>query len=70
MNSGDNEKATRALGKALEQAQAAGNEEATRAIKKIITVDEKGTVRINKSASKGDVVSLDTASTRTRRVGK
>ena len=70
MNSGDNEKATRALGKALEQAHAAGNEEATRAIKKIITVDEKGTVRINKSASKGDVVSLDTASTRTRRVGK
>lgn len=69
LQAGDEDKATKALGKARELAVATGNEEATRRIDKIVKVDpDKGTVKIIKGADKGDVVNLDTASTRTRRV--
>ncbi len=69
LQAGDEDKATKALGKARELAVATGNEEATRRIDKIIKVDpDKGTVKIIKGADKGDVVNLDTASTRTKRV--
>lgn len=69
LDAGDEDKATKALGKARELAVATGNDEATKRIDKIIKVDpDKGTVKIIKGASAGDVVNLDTASTRTRRV--
>jgi hypothetical protein len=69
LTAGDEERATKALGKARELAVATGNDEATKRIDKIVKVDpDKGTVKIIKGASAGDVVNLDTASTRTRRV--
>ncbi len=69
LNAGDEDKATKALGKARELAVATGNDEATKRIDKIVKVDpDKGTVKIIKGASAGDVVNLDTASTRTKRV--
>ncbi len=69
LQAGDEDKATKALGKARELAVSTGNEEATRRIDKIVKVDpDKGTVKIIKGADKGDVVNLDTASTRTRRI--
>jgi len=69
LNAGDEDKATKALGKARELAVATGNDEATKRIDKIVKVDpDKGTVKIIKGADKGDVVNLDTASTRTKRV--
>ena len=70
LTAGNEAEATRKLGKAMELAVATGNEEATKKLQKIITTDDKGTVKLNKGANKGDVVSLDTASTRTRRVAK
>lgn len=71
LNSGEEEKATKALQRAAKLAADTGNEEATQRLKKFIESDptgEKGTVRLKKGISKADVVDLDTKSTKTRRV--
>jgi Mg-chelatase subunit ChlD len=68
LNAGDEEKATKALARAAELAEATGNEEATKRLKKFIETDDKGTKRLKKNISEGDKVDLDTKSTKTRRV--
>jgi Ca-activated chloride channel homolog len=49
--SGDNERATRMLGRALQLSQQTGNENMTRMLNKLVVKDSGGTVRLNKNAS-------------------
>ncbi|MDB5080514.1 MAG: hypothetical protein JWP00_2438 [Chloroflexi bacterium] len=49
--SGDNERATRMLGRALQLSQQTGNENMTRMLNKLVVKDASGTVRLNKNAS-------------------
>lgn len=49
--SGDNERATRMLGRALQLSQQTGNENMTRMLNKLVVKDSSGTVRLNKNAS-------------------
>jgi Ca-activated chloride channel homolog len=49
--SGDNERATRMLGRALQLSQQTGNENMTRMLNKLVVKDSGGTVRLNKDAS-------------------
>jgi hypothetical protein len=49
--SGDNERATRMLGRALQLSQQTGNENMTRMLNKLVVKDAGGTVRLNKNAS-------------------
>ena len=48
---GDNERATQMLGKALQLSQQTGNENMTRMLNKLIVKEPNGTMRLNKNAS-------------------
>jgi hypothetical protein len=69
---GDTELATVKLGLAYKLAQDSGNEETTRLLKKVVDVidPERGTVRLKSSVDHADAMTLDTRSTRTRRIEK
>ncbi|ADU47088.1 VWA domain-containing protein [Intrasporangium calvum] len=68
--SGHDEVATAKLGRAVQLAGQTGNDEMTTRLKKVVEIDDAdtGTVRLKKSVSKLDEMSLDTASTKTSRV--
>jgi hypothetical protein len=68
--SGQDDVATAKLGRAVQLAGATGNDEMTTRLKKVVEIDDvdTGTVRLKKSATKIDEMSLDTASTKTTRV--
>lgn len=67
---GQDDVATSKLGRAVQLADATGNDEMTSRLKKVVDIDDAdtGTVRLKKGASKIDEMSLDTASTKTSRV--
>ncbi|GAA6527510.1 VWA domain-containing protein [Intrasporangium sp. DVR] len=68
--SGHDDVATAKLGRAVQLAGQTGNDEMTTRLKKVVEIDDAdtGTVRLKKSVSKLDEMSLDTASTKTSRV--
>ena len=67
---GDEETATRKLGRAVELAAETGNEEATTKLRKVVDIEdaETGTVRLKRAVDKADEMALDTASTKTTRI--
>lgn len=65
---GDVDKATKALGKALQLAEETGNEGTKRLLEKVVEKDAGGTVRLKKDVKKEDQLELDTRSVRTKRV--
>jgi von Willebrand factor type A C-terminal domain/von Willebrand factor type A domain len=67
---GDEETATRKLGRAAKLAAETGNEDATTRLKKVVDIDDadEGTVRLKREVSKLDEMALDTSSTKTTRV--
>ncbi len=69
---GDDNDATAKLGRAVQLASRAGDEEMTSRLKKVVDIDNaaEGTVRLKKSVQKLDEMALDTASTKTTRVKK
>ncbi len=67
---GDTATATTKLGRAVQLAEETGNDEATTRLKKIVDVDDGGTVRLRRAVDKLDEMALDTASTKTTRVKK
>jgi hypothetical protein len=68
--SGDVETATAKLGRAVQLAEATGNEEATSRLRKVVDVEDAdtGTVRLKRDVAKLDEMELDTRSTKTTRV--
>jgi hypothetical protein len=69
---GQDEVATRLLGKAAKLAQDSGNEDTTRRLSKVVDIvnAEEGTVRLKKAINKADEMDLDLGSTRTSRVNR
>lgn len=69
---GDDNDATAKLGRAVQLATAAGDQEMTSRLRKVVDIDnaETGTVRLKKGADRLDEMALDTASTKTTRVRK
>lgn len=69
-SAGDEATATVKLGRAVQLAQATGNEEATSRLRRVVEIEdpERGTVRLKRDASKLDDMALDTGSTKTTRV--
>ena len=67
---GDTATATTKLGRAVQLAAETGNDEATTRLRKIVDVDDGGTVRLRRAVDKLDEMALDTASTKTTRVKK
>jgi hypothetical protein len=69
---GNIELATTKLGLAYKLAQDSGNEETTWLLTKVVDVidPERGTVRLKRSVDHADAMTLDTRSTRTRRIEK
>lgn len=69
---GQDDDATAKLGRAVQLANAAGDEEMTSRLKKVVEIDnaEAGTVRLKKGVQRMDEMALDTASTKTRRIKK
>jgi hypothetical protein len=65
---GDNERATRLLGKALAISEQTGNENMTHLLNKLVQKDVGGTVRLNKQASEVDKKSLAINSGKTSRL--
>jgi uncharacterized protein YegL len=65
---GDNERATRLLGKALQLSQQTGNENMTQLLNKLVTKDSGGTVRLNKNASEVEKKSIAINSGKTTRL--
>jgi uncharacterized protein YegL len=65
---GDNERATRMLGKALQLSQQTGNENMTQLLNKLVTKDSSGTVRLNKNASDVEKKSIAINSSKTSRL--
>lgn len=67
---GDEATATVKLGRAVQLAQATGNEEATTRLRRVVDIDdaEQGTVRLRRNTDRLDEMALDTASTKTTRV--
>jgi len=67
---GDDATATAKLGRAVQLAQATGNDEATSRLRKVVEVEDAGTgrVRLKAKVDKLDEMALDTASTKTSRV--
>jgi len=67
---GDDAEATAKLGRAVQLAQATGNDEATAKLRKVVDIEDgdAGTVRLKRGVSKLDEMQLDTASTKTSRV--
>ena len=69
---GDQRTATVKLGRAVQIAHAAGNEDTVRLLQKVVQVDDPatGTVRLKREVNKTDEMALDVRSTRTVRVKK
>ncbi len=69
---GDDADATAKLGRAVQLANASGDDEMTARLQKVVDIDnaETGTVRLKKGAARLDEMALDTASTKTRRIKK
>ena len=69
---GRDDEATSKLGRAVQLATQAGNDEMTTRLKKVVDIEdpETGTVRLKKQVEKLDEMALDTASTKTTRVRK
>ncbi len=69
---GDDATATTKLGRAVQLAAQTGNEEATTRLRKVVDIDDEaeGTVRLKRTVDKADEMALDTASTKTTRIGK
>jgi uncharacterized protein YegL len=67
---GNDAEATAKLGRAVQLAQATGNDEATAKLRKVVEIDDAdaGTVRLRRDVTKMDEMQLDTASTKTSRV--
>ncbi len=67
---GDTDTATSKLGRAVQLAQATGNDEATSRLRKVVEIDDPatGTVRLRRNVDKLDEMALDTNSTKTTRV--
>jgi hypothetical protein len=67
---GDTETATTKLGRAVQLAEATGNDEATSRLRKVVDIDDAGTgtVRLRRNVDKLDEMALDTSSTKTTRV--
>ena len=67
---GDEATATTKLGRAVQLAQATGNDEATSRLRKVVEVEDAGTgtVRLKRDVAKLDEMALDTSSTKTTRV--
>ena len=66
--SGDDAEATAKLGRAVQLAEATGNDEATAKLRKVVDVDDAGTVRLKRGVDKLAEMELDTSSTKTTRV--
>ena len=69
---GDIATATVKLGRAVQLATAAGNEDTLRLLRRVVDVDDEelGTVRVKRSVEEVDEMALDVSSTRTVRVKK
>ncbi len=69
---GRDDDATSKLGRAVQLATAAGDQEMTSRLRKVVDIDDAGagTVRLKKGVEKLDEMALDTASTKTTRVKK
>jgi hypothetical protein len=69
---GDEATATVKLGRAVQLAEATGNEEATSRLRKVVDIQDAGTgtVRLRRDVDKLDEMALDTSSTKTTRVKK
>jgi hypothetical protein len=69
---GRDDDATSKLGRAVQIAAEAGDQEMTSRLRKVVEIDnaETGTVRLKKGVDKLDEMALDTASTKTTRVRK
>ena len=69
---GRDDEATSKLGRAVQLATAAGDQEMTSRLRKVVDIEnaETGTVRLRKGADRLDEMALDTASTKTTRVRK
>jgi Mg-chelatase subunit ChlD len=67
---GDRHTATRKLGRAAQLAVAAGNEQTTRLLLRVVDIEdaERGTVRLKSDVSKEDLMTLDTRSRKTVRL--
>jgi hypothetical protein len=67
---GNDAEATAKLGRAVQLAEATGNDEVTAKLRKVVEVEDAGTgtVRLRRDASKIDEMVLDTSSTKTTRV--
>jgi hypothetical protein len=67
---GDDAEATTKLGRAVQLAEATGNDEVTAKLRRVVDVEDAatGTVRLRRDASKLDEMVLDTSSTKTTRV--
>ncbi len=65
---GDDDAATVKLGEAVRLAADTGNEDATNRLRKVVDVDDGGTVRLKKKVDELDAMDLDTSSTKTTRV--
>jgi von Willebrand factor type A C-terminal domain/von Willebrand factor type A domain len=69
-NAGNMEVATVKLERAVQLAQASGNEATTKLLRSVVDIDEAGTVRIKRSVEKLDEMALETRSTVTTRIPK
>jgi len=67
---GDDAEATAKLGRAVQLAEATGNDEATARLRKVVDIDDAGTgtVRLKRGVDKIAEMELDTSSTKTTRV--
>lgn len=67
---GDDATATVKLGRAVQLAEATGNDEATTRLRKVVDIEDArtGTVRLRRHVDKLDEMALDTSSTKTTRV--
>lgn len=70
--SGDEATATVKLGRAVQLAKQTGNDEATSRLRRVVEIEneDQGTVRLKRNTDRLDEMALDTASTKTTRVGK
>ena len=67
-SAGDDSTATVKLGEAVRLAAETGDDEATDRLRKVVDIDESGTVRLRKRVNELDAMDLDTSSTKTTRV--
>ena len=70
--SGDTDKATALLGKAVKIAHESGNESTAKLLRSVVDIQdaEKGTVRLKSAVAKEDEMALETRSTKTARIAK